>query len=115
VNLHNSLLTALIYSASAPLNSESLDHINGGLKPRSRRRLLAHEKDVEVPRLRRWAVDMGRQERERVRGTAGAAARGAGRGKRGDVAGTPGLRSEIRSERGVRLMKERGSELSSLF
>lgn len=113
VNLHNSLLTALIYSASAPLNSElSLDHINGGPKPRSRRRLLAHEKDVEVPRLRRWAVDMGRQERERIRSTASAASRngvGAGRGKRGDAAATHGLRSEIRSERGVRLMKERGN------
>jgi hypothetical protein len=85
------------------------------MKPRSRRRLLAHEKDVEVPRLRRWAVDMGRQERERIRGTAGAVVRGGGRGKRGDVAGTPGLRSEIRSERGVRLMKERGSKFLDLF
>ncbi|KAG8729465.1 hypothetical protein FRC12_020961 [Ceratobasidium sp. 428] len=108
VNLHNSLLSALIYSASASLNLESLD-VNGGPKPRSRRRLLAHEKDVEVPRLRRWAVDLGRQERERIRNTVGAAARGGGRGKRGDVAATPGLRSEIRSERGVRLMKERGN------
>ncbi|KAG8678629.1 hypothetical protein FRC09_019682, partial [Ceratobasidium sp. 395] len=107
-NLHNSLLSALIYSASASLNLESLD-VNGGPKPRSRRRLLAHEKDVEVPRLRRWAVDLGRQERERIRNTVGAAARGGGRGKRGDVAATPGLRSEIRSERGVRLMKERGN------
>lgn len=90
-----------------------MDHINGGPKPRSRRRLLAHEKDVEVPRLRRWAVDMGRQERERIRSTASAASRngvGAGRGKRGDAAATHGLRSEIRSERGVRLMKERGSK-----
>ncbi|KAG9087938.1 hypothetical protein FRC06_002301 [Ceratobasidium sp. 370] len=109
VNLHNSLLSALLYSASASLNPESSDHVNGGPKPRSRRRLLAHEKDVEVPRLRRWAVDIGRQERERIRSTVGAAARGGGRGKRGDVAATPGLRSEIRSERGVRLMKERGN------
>ncbi|KAG9126280.1 hypothetical protein FRC07_004132 [Ceratobasidium sp. 392] len=109
VSLHNSLLSALIYSASASLTLESLDHVNGVAKPRSRRRLLAHEKDVEVPRLRRWAVDVGRQERERIRSTIGAAARGGGRGKRGDVATTPGLRSEIRSERGVRLMKERGN------
>ncbi|QRV89028.1 transcriptional regulator of RNA polII, SAGA, subunit [Ceratobasidium sp. AG-Ba] len=109
VNLHNSLITSLIYAASASLGPESMDHVNGGPKPRSRRKLLAHEKDVEVPRLRRWAVDVGRQERDRIRSTIGAAARGGGRGKRGDVAATPGLRSEIRSERGVRLMKERGN------
>lgn len=111
VSLHNSLITALIYSASAPLGSDSLDGLNGS-KPRSRRRLLAHEKDGDSPRLRRWAVDIGRQERERIRSIAGSASRtttGAARGKRGDIAATPGLRSEIRSERGVRLMKERGS------
>lgn len=89
-----------------------MDHLNGGPKPRSRRRLLAHEKDVEVPRLRRWAVDMGRQERERIRNAAGAARNGvgSGRGKRGETTASHGLRSEIRGERGVRLMKERGSE-----
>jgi hypothetical protein len=109
----------LIYSASAPLNSElSLGHLNGGPKPRSRRRPLAHEGDGEPARLRHWAVDMGRQERERIRNIAGATSRtgaGAARGKRGDIAGGPGLRSEIRSERGVRLMKERGSKSDGFF
>ncbi|CAE6473428.1 unnamed protein product [Rhizoctonia solani] len=111
VSLHNSLLTALIYSASASSNGDLGDGINGGPKPRSRRRLLGHDKDGESSRLRRWAVDMGRKERERVRNNAGAGPRtgGPARSKRGDAGASPGLRSEIRSERGVRLMKERGN------
>ncbi|CAE6339839.1 unnamed protein product [Rhizoctonia solani] len=111
VSLHNSLLTALIYSASASLSGDLGDGINGGPKPRSRRRLLGHDKDGESSRLRRWAVDMGRQERERVRNIAAVASRTSGpvRNKRGETGVTPGLRSEIRSERGVRLMKERGN------
>ncbi|CAE6428069.1 unnamed protein product [Rhizoctonia solani] len=111
VSLHNSLLTALIYSASASLNGDLGDGINGGPKPRSRRRLPGHDKDGESSRLRRWAVDMGRQERERIRNIAGATPRASGptRNKRGEAGANPGLRSEIRSERGVRLMKERGN------
>ncbi|CAE6403315.1 unnamed protein product [Rhizoctonia solani] len=111
VSLHNSLLTALLYSASASSNGDLGDGINGGPKPRSRRRLFGHDKDGESSRLRRWAVDMGRKERERVRNIAGANSRtgGPARSKRGEAGASPGLRSEIRSERGVRLMKERGN------
>lgn len=105
VQLHNSLIVSL-FDTSAHLAPPTPPPDAPKAPPRKRRRLLPyqgeddHETSLRSNRLKRWTVGMGRRERERVYGIEAVALTSERRAD-GD---------EIRAERGVQKLEERGGE-----
>ncbi|KAF8308221.1 hypothetical protein DL93DRAFT_2087244 [Clavulina sp. PMI_390] len=96
VQLHNSLLTAMLVTSQIDNSKDSTSPASSSQPSRKkRRRVLPHQDPA--PRLRRWIVGLKKAERDRIRTISSSAS---------SSSGSPYIQDEIKLERPIALRRE---------